>query len=81
MVVLVDNDTSSVGTANFDNRSMRLNFEITMLFHDVEFASEMEEMLERDFSRSRLMTRAELAQSSLLFRFAVRAARLLAPVL
>ena len=31
-VMLVDHDYCSIGTANFDNRSFRLNFEITMVF-------------------------------------------------
>jgi cardiolipin synthase len=38
-VMLADDNTSAVvGTANFDNRSFRLNFEITMIMCDRDFA-------------------------------------------
>ena len=80
-VFVVDDAISSVGTANFDNRSMRLNFEITMLFHDAEFAAEVRAMLERDFERSRPFLVSEYSERGLAFRFAVRAARLMAPIL
>ena len=29
--MLIDDDVATVGTANFDNRSFRLNFEVTAL--------------------------------------------------
>jgi cardiolipin synthase len=70
-----------VGTANFDNRSFRLNFEITALVHDEAFCDEVEKMLEDDFGRSRLVTAKELAAKPFWFPFATAAARLMAPVL
>ena len=79
-VVLVDENLAAIGTANFDNRSMRLNFEVTMVFYDEEFGREVEEMLDRDFDASRRVSATDYTESSLPFRFAVRAARLLAPV-
>jgi cardiolipin synthase len=79
-VALIDDRWAVVGTANLDNRSMRLNFEITMLFEDKEFAREVESMLEDDFSRSRLVSASEYTGRSLLFRLSVRVARLMAPV-
>ncbi len=50
-VLLVDEFASMVGTANFDNRSFRLNFEITAIILDARFASEVEAMLEDDMAR------------------------------
>ena len=41
-VLLMDDHIAGVGTANFDNRSFRLNFEITLLVHDPQFASQVE---------------------------------------
>ena len=79
-VMLVDDKFSSIGTVNFDNRSMRLNFEITMLIGSEDFASEVEAMLEEDFSKSRLASAKDYSSRSLLFRFVVRVARLMAPV-
>lgn len=79
-VALIDDHTATVGTANFDNRSMRLNFEVTMMFVDKKFASQVEAMLDADFSKSRLVSPSEFTDRALPFRFLVRAARLLAPV-
>lgn len=79
-VILIDDETAAIGTANLDNRSMRLNFEITMLMFDQEFASEVEAMLEADFAKSELARVEDYTESSLPFRFLVRASRLMAPV-
>lgn len=78
--MLVDDNISAIGTANFDNRSFRLNFEITLLFEDTGFASQVEAMFEQDFKDSRLALASELEDHSFPFRFAVKCARLLAPI-
>ncbi|MEM1188667.1 MAG: cardiolipin synthase [Pseudomonadota bacterium] len=80
-VLLLDRELAGVGTANFDNRSFRLNFEITALIHDAEFCDEVEAMLTSDFARSRQVTPAELKDKPFWFPFAISAARLMAPVL
>jgi cardiolipin synthase len=80
-VVLVDESLATVGTSNFDNRSFRLNFEITAAIADPDFAKEVESMLETDFANSRLMERDEYDQKPLWFKFAVRSSRLAAPIL
>jgi cardiolipin synthase len=80
-VFLVDDKIAAVGTANFDNRSFRLNFEITMLVQNTEFAGSVERMLLTDFDRSQRVTLADLEQRPLWFKLAVRFSRLLAPVL
>ena len=80
-VLLVDDDYAAIGTANFDNRSFRLNFEMTTLVNDAEFCGEVETMLERDFARATRLTSEDLADQSALFRFAAQGTRLFAPVL
>ena len=79
-VMLIDSDVATVGTANFDNRSMRLNFEVTMMVVDAEFAGEVQAMLEDDLTRARQVSAKEYTDASAPFRFFVRTARLLAPV-
>jgi cardiolipin synthase len=79
-VWLIDDYASAIGTANLDNRSMRLNFEITMLMFSKDFASEVESMLEADFAKSKLATVAEYTEQSLPYRFLIRVCRLLAPI-
>lgn len=80
-VVLVDDYWSAVGTANFDNRSFRLNFEVTALVADRLFAEEMEAMLLADMDRSVLFDASRLDEMGFFRRLAVRTARLASPVL
>jgi cardiolipin synthase len=80
-VMLIDDALSSVGSANLDNRSMRLNFELTTLVVDRDFATQVQTMLEHDFARARLVTAAQVDGRGWPYRFAVRAARLLSPIL
>jgi cardiolipin synthase len=79
-VWLIDDEASLIGTANLDNRSMRLNFEVTMLIMSKEFADEVEGMLKNDFEKSKLASPTEYTERSLPYRFMVRVCRLLAPV-
>ena len=79
-VMLVDHDYCAIGTGNFDNRSFRLNFEITMAFYDHAFANQVAAMLECDFADSTPARAHELADASFWFRLKVRVARLMAPV-
>jgi cardiolipin synthase len=50
--LLVDDDIALVGTANFDNRSFRLNFEVSMLFQDSGIAAELASLIEHEFAHA-----------------------------
>jgi cardiolipin synthase len=80
-VILVDDRYAAVGTANMDNRSMRLNFEITAITTARHFVRSVESMLEEDLDSSRLMAEGDYQDRSILFRLGCRAVRLLAPLL
>ena len=80
-VLLMDDTLAGVGTANFDNRSFRLNFEITALVNDAEFAGEVENMLLHDLHRSRQVGLPEFDSKPVWFPLAMAIARLFAPVL
>jgi len=80
-VVLVDECLATVGSANFDNRSMRLNFEITAVALCRDFASGVEEMLLRDFARSRELGASDFLGRPWWFRAAAKVACLASPVL
>jgi cardiolipin synthase len=80
-VLVMDDHIAGVGTANFDNRSFRLNFEITLLVHNLDFAQKVEQMLTIDMRQSRRVTREELADKPRWFPLAMGIARLFAPVL
>ena len=79
-VTLIDDRACTIGTANFDNRSFRLNFEITMGVTDNDLSSQVRKMLESDFADAERITAEDLRKKSFAFRFAVRVARLASPV-
>ncbi|OQX60084.1 MAG: cardiolipin synthase [Helicobacteraceae bacterium 4484_230] len=79
-VMLIDDEVASVGTANFDNRSFRLNFEITGIITDHTFASDVEKMFERDFVCARKMRDGDFTKRTFLSRLLSRLSRLLAPI-
>lgn len=80
-VVLVDEALAAVGTANFDNRSFRLNFELTLAVACPQFAAEVALMLEHDFAASTEVDEDEFRSRPKAFQLACKAARLLGPVL
>ncbi len=79
-VMLIDDRLAAVGTANLDNRSFRLNFEITAFSADRKFVREVEAMLAADFVHSQEAKLSDFTGKSFLFRAACRAARLFAPI-
>lgn len=79
-VILIDEDLVSIGTANLDNRSFYLNFEVTVNVADAAFAGEVAAMLEQDFARAGEVQREEFDRRPRWFKLVCRAARLLAPI-
>jgi cardiolipin synthase len=79
--LIIDDLAAGVGTANFDNRSFRLNFEITAIVGDPDFIEEVDRMFESDFAQSRIVGPDEYTGRWFGFRLAARLARLSAPVL
>ena len=80
-VILVDDDLALVGTANADNRSFRLNFEITMAVADAGFAKQVKAMLEEDFTHAQPDSAEVFLAKPWYFRVAARLSRLFAPIL
>jgi len=79
-VFLVDDKAAGIGTANFDNRSFRLNFEVTAIIHQPDFLKEVEAMLLDDLSNSIEMTIADVENKPWWFQALSRASFLTAPV-
>jgi cardiolipin synthase len=78
--MLIDHRLAAVGSANLDNRSFRLNFEITGFSPDPTFVAEVARMLESDFEASVEARVEDFSEKPFLFRAACRVARLLAPI-
>ncbi len=80
-VLLVDDDIASVGSVNLDNRSCRLNFEVTLMAFDAGFSAKVEAMLTRDFAKAIKLDIYLTKQPSFVLRKAAPIARLFAPIL
>ncbi|WAC19918.1 cardiolipin synthase [Luteolibacter sp. SL250] len=79
-VMLIDERLAAVGSANLDNRSFRLNFEIMAFSSDKKFIREVTEMLEQDFRNCAEETVEDFTRRPFHFRVGARLAKLLAPV-
>jgi cardiolipin synthase len=80
-LVLVDDDWASVGTANLDNRSLHLNFEVNCLLYSRQAVAELEAAYLRDLTRAIRLDRAVYARRPFAGRLLENACRLLSPVL
>jgi cardiolipin synthase A/B len=61
-VMVIDGAWTSVGSANFDDRSFRLNDEANLNVFSAELASEQIKQIEEDISRSKRMIRRRWAR-------------------
>ncbi|MDD4649403.1 MAG: cardiolipin synthase [Desulfoplanes sp.] len=80
-VILIDATCAAVGTANMDNRSFRLNFELMLFNYSQRFIIQVEDMLRSDLSKCRLVTLEDYTKRSFFFKLAVRTSALVSPIL
>ncbi|MBY0526026.1 MAG: cardiolipin synthase [Gemmataceae bacterium] len=80
-VMLADGEWASVGSANLDNRSMHLNFELNCLIYSPEQVAVLEEAFRRDLQVSIQMKKEVYAQRPMAGRMIENACRLLSPIL
>jgi cardiolipin synthase len=78
--MLVDDDLAIVGSANFDARSFRLNFEVSVMFSDAGIAAELARVIESEFS-SAPRVREQRMRPLWTVRLPEAVARLFSPVL
>ncbi len=79
--IVCDDDLAIVGTANFDNRSFRLNFELAALVFGPQANAELADVFERDSNSSRELVTSDLARVPFVRRLGEASARLLSPLL
>ena len=77
---VIDDALAIVGTANLDNRSFRLNFEVVAVFYEGACIAELAGAFETDLNHAKLQQRRE-STSPFARRLLDSAARLLAPQL
>lgn len=79
--MIVDCKLATVGTANIDVRSFRLNFEVNAFLYDHLLAERLTEVFEKDVELSRELTYSEYLKRPKIIRFKESISRLLSPVL
>ena len=79
-VMVIDDGISVIGSANLDNRSLRLNFEAIGIVADAGFNAEVSRMLEADFANSKPTGAKVLEEKPFWFHLGVRLSRMLAPI-
>ncbi len=79
--LVVDRAFSLFGSVNLDMRSLRLNYEITLMVFDTGFSAELRGLQDQYLARSLPIDPIILAKRSLRERLAENAAQLLSPLL
>jgi cardiolipin synthase len=80
-VILVDDEIAGVGTVNIDERSFRLNFEVTAFCSGRGFVAAVSSMLEEDFRHCSPTSGRTYYAKPFWFRLSVRIARIFSPML
>jgi cardiolipin synthase len=80
-LMMVDGEWAMVGSANLDNRSLHLNFEVGCMLHAPELVAELERRFEADLRESAQLDEATFAARPFLERLTENACRLFSPVL
>lgn len=79
--VVVDGDICSIGTANFDIRSFKLNFEVNVFIYDCEIAQKQQNFFYEDMKSSYLLTQEILDNQSKWLKLKQTFSRLFSPIL
>ncbi|MCQ2561294.1 MAG: cardiolipin synthase [Clostridia bacterium] len=79
--ITADDEVCSVGSANFDVRSFKLNFESNAIIYDGHTASELKQAFIKDIDSSTKLTPAIYAQRGILIKFKEGVGRLISDIL
>ncbi|KQO10887.1 cardiolipin synthase [Paenibacillus sp. Leaf72] len=79
--IVIDGKIASVGTANIDIRSFKLNFEMNAFIYEESTAGQLKEIFEADIENSIKLQKDEFAKRPLFERFKESISRLLSPIL
>lgn len=80
-MIVIDDEASTVGTANIDVRSFKLNFEVNAFIYDRETSHQLAELFEEDMKLSTEMTREIYEERTIMIKFKESLARLISPIL
>lgn len=79
--LIIDDEVASVGTANMDNRSFTLNFEVNAFIYDEGVARSLKQAFINDMKLSNKLTSEAYAKRNILVKFKEGISQLLSPIL
>lgn len=80
-MIVIDDEASTVGTANIDVRSFSLNFEVNAFIYNRTISHELAEIFERDIFDCSELTLEQYNNRSNIIKFKESVSRLLTPIL
>ncbi len=79
--IVIDDDLAIVGSANMDNRSFRLNFEVCAAIYSPTFTAKLGAAFDDDLAECREVKPRQLERATLLRKLGESSARLFSPML
>lgn len=79
--IIIDEMIASVGTANIDVRSFKLNFEVNAFLYDEQLAKQLTHIFHQDMEVSSQLTMKQYLERSRWIKFKESISRLLSPIL
>lgn len=79
--IIIDGKMSTVGTANIDNRSFKLNFEVNAFIYDEDITQRLSESFRKDLQVSKELTPEEYKDRPWYIKIKESISRLLSPIL
>jgi cardiolipin synthase len=79
--IVADGEVCSIGTANLDIRSFKLNFEVNAFIYDKDFSKEQENIFLNDQNNCKAINKEEYERRSRALRIKESLIRLIAPIL
>lgn len=80
-MIVIDGKASTVGTANIDVRSFKLNFEVNAFIYDQKVSTELQELFHQDMELSSELTYEKYYERTRMIKTKESIARLLSPIL
>lgn len=80
-MIIIDDEVASLGSANFDYRSFKLNFELNAFMYDYKTTKEFRKIFLDDINKSTLISYSKYQKRSLIIRIKEAFARLISPIL
>ena len=80
-MIIIDDEVTSLGSANFDYRSFKLNFELNAFMYDEKTTREFRQIFLKDIEKSTLVSYSKYQERSVIIRIKEAFSRLISPIL